>query len=219
MGRIDFQKEWTTGRVLNIGSEEDPVGFGDGAVHLDLDAWRLPNFVRGDAHALPFKTGAFPCVVMGDILEHLVNPAQALAEAWRVLAPSGRLVLTVFQEWRLGEQPGQHIADGIRVGTLDKLQAGEFADLGEYKSRHPGFKGLCVHSIPEEAVPHFTHINQFDEDWLKKLVAEACPGAVVRHWELAPECHWRNWLICLGKGGTGGFLCQLKQAVSAAHAG
>lgn len=46
-----------------------------------------------DAHRLPFKAGAFDAVLVRDVLHHVVERRQVLAEAWRVLAPGGALVV------------------------------------------------------------------------------------------------------------------------------
>ncbi len=51
------------------------------------------RFACGDATALPFADASFRTVLIRDVLHHLPNPAQAVAEAVRVLAPDGRLVL------------------------------------------------------------------------------------------------------------------------------
>ncbi len=51
-----------------------------------------PNleFVQGDATQLPFAEVAFDVVYCRWVLEHLANPAAALAEILRVLKPGGR---------------------------------------------------------------------------------------------------------------------------------
>lgn len=46
-----------------------------------------------DASALPFRDGAFASVFVRDLLHHLADPALAAAEAVRVLAPGGVLVI------------------------------------------------------------------------------------------------------------------------------
>lgn len=47
------------------------------------------------AEALPFAPATFGLVAMLDVLEHVAPEAEALAEARRVLAPGGRLLLLV----------------------------------------------------------------------------------------------------------------------------
>ncbi|HET6395996.1 MAG TPA: metalloregulator ArsR/SmtB family transcription factor [Pseudoxanthomonas sp.] len=57
---------------------------------------RLANVeVReGDMHALPFREGSFDLVVLMHALTYSARPAQAVAEAARVLRRGGRLLLT-----------------------------------------------------------------------------------------------------------------------------
>ena len=57
---------------------------------------RFPNVeVReGDMHALPFKDGSFDLVVLMHALTYSSKPAQAVAEAARVLRKGGRLLLS-----------------------------------------------------------------------------------------------------------------------------
>ncbi len=55
------------------------------------------SFVRGSAQALPIRTGALSAVVSFGALHLFPDPAAALAEVGRVLAPGGRFVcLTAF---------------------------------------------------------------------------------------------------------------------------
>jgi len=56
---------------------------------------RFPNVdVReGDMHALPFAAASFDLVVLMHALTYSARPAQAVAEAARVLRPGGRLLL------------------------------------------------------------------------------------------------------------------------------
>ena len=51
--------------------------------------------VCGSATALPFRDGAFEVVAAFDVVEHCADEALALAELVRVLAPGGRLLLSV----------------------------------------------------------------------------------------------------------------------------
>ena len=58
-------------------------------------AEHLPNVVAGDIEEpLPFTSGFAGCVVMAEVIEHLVNPLVVLAEVRRVLRPGGILALS-----------------------------------------------------------------------------------------------------------------------------
>lgn len=54
------------------------------------------EFRRGNAEALPFEDGSFDAVVANFVMLHVGRPEQAAAEFARVLAPDGRLALTVW---------------------------------------------------------------------------------------------------------------------------
>lgn len=81
------------GRTLELGA--GPGLFAEGhpeVVASDLSPGPCTAVVC-DAHALPFADGAFANVVAIDTLHHLARPGVALAEAGRVLAGGGRLLL------------------------------------------------------------------------------------------------------------------------------
>jgi SAM-dependent methyltransferase len=50
---------------------------------------------QGDALALPFADGEFDRVVAAEVLEHIPDDAQAIAELVRVLRPGGTMAVTV----------------------------------------------------------------------------------------------------------------------------
>jgi SAM-dependent methyltransferase len=54
---------------------------------------------RGDAEALPYADGSFEIVTCLGSLEHFLSPPKALEEMRRVLAPGGRAVVVVPNQW------------------------------------------------------------------------------------------------------------------------
>jgi SAM-dependent methyltransferase len=59
------------------------------------------RWVVAGALPLPFADAAFDAVFAGELIEHLVDPAQGLAEFRRVLRPGGTLILTTPNRLRL----------------------------------------------------------------------------------------------------------------------
>ncbi len=87
-------------RVLDVGSADGPsVGWlRTQAQHvaLDVDPRGLAaGGVCGSALALPFESESFDVVAAFDVVEHCAPEGDALAELERVLAPGGRLLLSV----------------------------------------------------------------------------------------------------------------------------
>lgn len=66
---------------------------------------------QGDVCAIPFPDGHFDLVLATDVIEHVEDEPRALAEIRRVLAPGGRVLLTVpaFQSlWGLQDEVALH---------------------------------------------------------------------------------------------------------------
>jgi SAM-dependent methyltransferase len=87
-------------QVLDVGSADGPsVGWLQATgrrTALDIDPRGLaPGGVCGSALQLPFRDGGFDVVAAFDVLEHCEPESVALAELTRVLAPGGRLLLSV----------------------------------------------------------------------------------------------------------------------------
>jgi ubiquinone/menaquinone biosynthesis C-methylase UbiE len=65
------------------------------------------NFTEGDAEAIPFPDAAFDAVVSSFGIHHVPRPEKALAEAFRVLRPGGRVAFSAWAApadnvaWRL----------------------------------------------------------------------------------------------------------------------
>ena len=206
---FDAAPETVPPQVLNIGSCDDPLGFGVKAMHFDIDDWSAAckYFTRGNAEELPFPDGSYHTVIMGDMLEHVKNPWLCVQEAARVVAPGGVLVITIFEEWRLPGH-GQWIKEGQELADETCRKMG-FTDREDFQVKSfPNRVGT-----PDDDVnPHLIHINQFDDDDIKGL----CLGVMNMHGgfseiefvkagEATHEGHtWYNWLLAFRKGEEGG---------------
>jgi len=106
-------------RILEVGSSQANASLlaaesGLQAIALDREPRALVYALRkhtvgsfaavcGDAVALPFASETMDAVLLLELLEHLPQPAQAVAEAHRVLKPHGLLVVTSPNATRHGE--------------------------------------------------------------------------------------------------------------------
>jgi len=97
----------------------------------------------GDALHLPFPDGTFDRVIAAEVLEHIPEDRQAMAELARVLRPGGTMAVTVprwypeLLNWALSDEyhsvPGGHIRIYRRAALVGRLQA---AGLRLYGRHH-----------------------------------------------------------------------------------
>src|SRR5262249_36665042 len=101
----------------------------------DARATKNGNFSAGSAEKLPFFSNSVQVVLSFFVIEHLVFPARFLDEAWRVLAPSGRL-LTIAPDFSKNGMQSERIGFSYGSGR-DKLKKGRILDtiLTAYDSR------------------------------------------------------------------------------------
>lgn len=78
-----------------------------------------------DLAALPFAGGSFSAAISVVVLEHLADPAAALAEMRRVLEAGGRCLVAVPQIWEL-HQPPHDFYRYTRYGLQHLMEAAGF---------------------------------------------------------------------------------------------
>jgi len=147
-----------------------------GGTAPDAGPWTT---LQGTIYDLPFATGAFDCVILSEVLEHLDEDERALREVTRVLRPGGVLAVSVPRTlpeavcWGLSRQyrntPGGHVRIYLR-STLERLLA------------------RCGYSV---VASHFAHALHSPFWWLKCLVGpdrnDALPVALYHRflvWDL-----------------------------------
>lgn len=164
--RLEFQKMFASGRVVNIGCGEVPVDFGPDTVQVDMDVYNHKNFVKADAHNLPFEDDEFDTAVLGDILEHSVDPAQMLREAGRV---AKKVVATIYEEWRLKDYgtTNKDFVDHMNNGIKEM----GFASHYDYLKSLPVHKDKIVEVVPDDPEnPHHPHIQEFTAESLMEFI-------------------------------------------------
>ena len=84
--------------------------------------------VLGDLLALPFPDQSFAACINIVTLEHVCEPARALQEIFRVLAPRGKLLLVVPHEWEVHQAPHDYFRY-TRHGLVYLLEKAGFRNL------------------------------------------------------------------------------------------
>jgi ubiquinone/menaquinone biosynthesis C-methylase UbiE len=83
---------------------------------------------QGDMYALPLADGSADCAIVHQVLHYAHAPADAIAEAARVLAPGGTLLVVDFAAHDREELRARDAH--LRLGFADDVMAGWFAAAG-----------------------------------------------------------------------------------------
>lgn len=140
-----------TGRMLGLLAPRATRATGLDASHAMLSVARANlerlglsrvDLRQGDIHAPPFGRGSFDLVLVHQVLHYLDDPARALREAARLVAPGGRLLVVDFAPHdleflreaqahrRLGFAPEQ-VAGWLGDAALSDVRVRELAPSGE----------------------------------------------------------------------------------------
>ncbi len=144
-------------RVIAVDSSVKMVEHGSGLVErhgIENLEYRL-----GDMEELPIESAAVDLVMMHQSLHHALHPDKALAEAWRVLRPGGRIVLLDLLKHDL-EAARELYADvwlGFsQVELIVLLQQAGFQDVDvsvvDRAAESPHFE--TVLALAEKSVPY-----------------------------------------------------------------
>jgi ubiquinone/menaquinone biosynthesis C-methylase UbiE len=96
---------------------------------VKLEAAGIQSSLRqGDMYALPLGDGCADSVIIHQVLHYAHSPAAAIAEAGRVLAPGGTLLVVDFAAHEREELRDRDAH--IRLGFEDEVMAGWFAAAG-----------------------------------------------------------------------------------------
>lgn len=126
-----FQHKHATGRVLNVGCDEDASGWrAKGAVNLDV-RWQSPVTKKANAahvihdirNQLPCCLGLFDTIILGDIMEHIADAEwdRVLAVCRDGLTAHGQILITCpddgAREWAEQHMTAQTIPEPYAAGV------------------------------------------------------------------------------------------------------
>ena len=106
-------KEYSTGRLLDIGCGEKPyeeISKYYCIEHVGMDHAETPHLksridLFGTAYKIPVSDESYDSVLCTAVLEHLEDPGAAIKEMGRVLKQGGKAIYTVPLFWHLHEEP------------------------------------------------------------------------------------------------------------------
>lgn len=124
---------------------------------------------QGDLYNLALEEGTADVVVMHQVLHHLNEPAAAIVEAARILAPGGRLVVVDFAPHDLDflREEFAH----ARLGFADDQVRKWFADAGLHHAEHKTF------APPDDRGDEQLTVSLWVASRTKTTTAQAAPTA------------------------------------------
>ena len=138
-----------TGRMLEVlarltnravGVDQSPAMLSVARCNLERAGVRNVQLRQGDIYALPVERGAYDLVIVHQVLHFLDDPARALREAVRTLAPGGRLVIIDFAphgEETLREHHA-HRRLGFERSEIETYMSDAGVEPAEFRALEPG---------------------------------------------------------------------------------
>jgi len=104
------------------------------------------DFRLGDMEEVPIEDASVDLVFFSQSLHHALHPERAVAEAWRILKPSGRIAVLDLTKHRFEEARELYADEWLGFSEVELESAMEKA----------GFRGIEISVVHKEAeAPHF----------------------------------------------------------------
>lgn len=95
-------------KTLNVGAKKGSYkDLFPNQLSIDISPESKPDIVA-DVHDLPFKDNEFEIILCTEVLEHVIDPKQAILEMYRVLNSGGKLILTTRFLYPIHEAPNDY---------------------------------------------------------------------------------------------------------------
>lgn len=130
-------------------------------------------FLCASADNLPYPDGVFDTVIMNDFIEHASDPAAVLREAYRLIAPGGRIFIN-FPPY--GHPWGAHLSDLIYIPWVHRFFS-ERTLIAAYREQAKGLPDAAERlslrfSSDGRGREHITYINKMTLAGFKRILAE-----------------------------------------------
>jgi SAM-dependent methyltransferase len=146
-GRHAFEAARRGAKVIALDAGTDEVGKVRDTLGAMVDAGEITDptgtgAVQGDALRLPFPDGSFDRIIAAEVLEHIPDDTDAMAELVRVLRPGGLMAVTVprfgpeLVNWALSNEyhnvPGGHVRIYKRSELVERLEDAGLTTIGSH---------------------------------------------------------------------------------------
>ncbi|MFM8154868.1 MAG: class I SAM-dependent methyltransferase [Actinomycetes bacterium] len=179
------QTLWDIGAGLGANASRlNELGFEVLCVEPDLRAtvsMRENGLVAfaGTLEQMKFPTGSLNAIGLFDVLEHLREPATLLAEVHRVLAPHGRLLITVPALPILWSEEDEFAGHELRY-TRDKLSRLAFNTGFREVTSEFLFGSLAIAALMSRTVPYRLGIRRSEAQVRNQMLKQLNPSPLVQ---------------------------------------
>lgn len=153
LGREGYQ-------VLGVDIEKECIASAEASLAVEPQIVQdRVSFKQMDAYRADFQNGSFDSVILGEVLEHLVQPEQLLARVWDWLTDGGSVVASV----PLGYRPSHNHKRTFYLTQLIDLFSDRFSviDVTVLHARH-----LCgVATKPPAGQPPLAPSSEMLHEW------------------------------------------------------
>lgn len=164
----------TSGAVLDYGCGDSPYRSlfpGRPYSRADVAGEKNLDFTIAADETIAAPDGAFGTVLSTQVLEHVYLAPEYLAEAYRVLAPGGRLLLSTHGTFEEHGHPHDHRRWTLHALRLDLERAGFVVERADKLTVGPRALGYLMHSQIWRLNPSRRSVLGFVTQYLRNSIA------------------------------------------------
>tara|TARA_Y100000590_G_scaffold247425_1_gene278006 strand:+ start:28126 stop:28653 length:528 start_codon:yes stop_codon:yes gene_type:complete len=96
--RVKVVLPYVTGRLLDIGCGNNQLvrSYNGNGTGVDIYDWGDVDLIIDESSNIPFEDSSFDTITVIAALNHIPNRDDLLIEAYRLLSPNGRLIITMI---------------------------------------------------------------------------------------------------------------------------
>ena len=133
----------------------------------------------GTLEQMQFPTGSLSAIGLFDVLEHLREPATLLTEAHRVLAPGGRVHITVPALQILWSEEDEFAGHELRYTKASLSRLAHRNGFKESTSEYL-FGSLAIAAVVTRTLPYRLHIRRTEVQVRNQMLKQLNPSAMIQ---------------------------------------